>query len=350
MRTLLLIITFFAASFNAFAQVQIALEDFDGTSTWSNNAVASLFTDPSSADQGLFIEPGNVFGTDNVLLGRDLQNETNEPDLNPVTIVFNPVDITGATFVTVEFDYSISANASDELSYVLSVDGIPAATASFGNNASGTFFFDVSAFSATATSVSLAVTMDVNGASDEVELDNVVVMGIPSVQLPVTLTAFNAKPTTSGAMLEWTTASEENNDYFSVEMSRDAATFNESAQVKGNGTTESLQTYTFEYSNLTAGTYYFRLRQVDYDGQFSFSDVASLIVTGERDFVMVSNVVLQSVELDVSTPRPVRVLNMAGAVVAEFASTAGRNNLDVSSLPQGMYILSDGINAKRFVK
>jgi len=168
--------------------------------------------------------------------------------------------------------------------------------------------------------------------------------------LPVALTAFNAKVTNSGAMLEWTTASEENNDYFSVEMSRDAASFSESAQVKGNGTTESLETYSYEYRGLTAGTYYFRLRQVDYDGQSSFSDVVTLNVAGDRDFLMPSNTVTDFVIIEVTTPRPARVLNMAGAVVADFVLNAGSNNLDVSGLAQGMYILSDGINAKRFVK
>jgi len=167
--------------------------------------------------------------------------------------------------------------------------------------------------------------------------------------LPVTLTTFNAKPTASGAMLEWTTASEENNDYFAVEMSRDAASFSESAQVKGNGTTESLANYSYEFSNLAAGTYYFRLRQVDYDGQFSFSDVVSLEVAG-RDFKMFTSVVHETLQIDAEDPRPVRVLNMAGAVVAEFDLKAGRNNLNVSNLVGGMYILSDGINAQRFVK
>lgn len=171
-----------------------------------------------------------------------------------------------------------------------------------------------------------------------------------SVPLPVTLSAFNAKPTTSGAMLEWTTASEDNNDYFAVEMSRDAASFNESAQIQGNGTTESLETYSYEYSNLAAGTYYFRLRQVDFDGQASYSDVVSLTVAGGRDFVLLTNTVRDVVAVDVTTPRPVSVMNMAGAVVAQFAMREGRNNLDVSALAKGMYILSDGINAKRFVK
>lgn len=171
-----------------------------------------------------------------------------------------------------------------------------------------------------------------------------------TVPLPVALTAFNAKLTNTGAMLEWTTASEENNDYFAVEMSRDATRFSESAKINGNGTTESFETYTYEYSNLAPGTYYFRLRQVDFDGQYSYSDVVSLTVEGGRDFLMASNTVTDFIAINVTNPRPARVLNMAGAVVAEFALTEGRNKLDISSLAQGMYILSDGINAKRFVK
>ena len=188
-----------------------------------------------------------------------------------------------------------------------------------------------------------------SGGADRVAVDNIVWTPY-SVPLPVTLTAFNAKLTNQGAMLEWTTASEENNDYFAVEMSRDATRFSESAKVSGNGTTESLETYTYEYKNLTAGTYYFRLRQVDFDGQSTYSDVVTLTVEGDRDFLMVNNAVQDIAVIDVTTPRAVRILNMAGAVVAEHDLQAGRNNLDVSDLANGMYILSDGNNAKRFVK
>lgn len=242
--------------------------------------------------------------------------------------------LTGAEFF--EFFYSLDGGAPVSVSIPNTSDGTPISYSVLG--------LDVSA----ASSLVVGFSFNLNGAGDGFAVTNLsVINGVP---LPVTLTAFNAKPTSNGAMLEWTTASEENNDYFSVEMGRDAARFSESAQVKGNGTTESFQTYNYEYSNLTPGTYYFRLRQVDYDGQFSYSDVVSLNVKGGRDFVLIANSVLDVAQVEVTTPRPARVLNMAGAQVAEFNLVEGMNNLDVSALPSGMYILSDGNNAKRFVK
>ncbi len=202
---------------------------------------------------------------------------------------------------------------------------------------------DVSSLS----TMTVGFNFNVNGSSDGFTITSMQVIG---TVLPVTLTAFNAKRTDNGAMLEWTTASEENNDYFSVEMSRDAARFSESAQIKGNGTTESLETYSYEYTNLAAGTYYFRLRQVDYDGQFAYSDVVSMTIEGGRDFDLIANTVHDYAQVEVKTPRPVRVLNTTGVVVAEYNLVEGMNTLDVSALTNGMYILTDGTSSQRFVK
>jgi hypothetical protein len=153
-----------------------------------------------------------------------------------------------------------------------------------------------------------------------------------------------------GAMLEWTTASEENNNYFAVEMSRSAGEFAQLATLTGKGTTESLNTYSYEATNLRAGTYYFRLRQVDFDGQTTFSDVVSVQIGSRSQFNLVNTMAHDVLTIDIDTPRPVRIVNMAGSVLASQTLEIGRNNIDVSNLPAGMYILTDGTQSKRFVK
>ncbi len=101
--------------------------------------------------------------------------------------------------------------------------------------------------------------------------------------LPVELRTFTARASGLDGVLAWTTASEKNNAYFAVERSRDGGrTFAEIGRRTGAGTTPVPQEYALTDSGVgrTAGTVYYRLRQVDTDGKFSFSDVRAIAFTG----------------------------------------------------------------------
>ena len=93
--------------------------------------------------------------------------------------------------------------------------------------------------------------------------------------LPVQLMAFSATATPSrGVRLDWTTASEVNNDYFEVQRSPDGRSFEAAGRVRGNGS--SLQAHAYSFVDAAPGaatTHYYRLRQVDHDGTSSFGPV-----------------------------------------------------------------------------
>lgn len=116
-----------------------------------------------------------------------------------------------------------------------------------------------------------------NKANDEFyAFDNVCVTGTPVV-LPVEFRLFEATMQSSHhAVLNWITGSENNNDLFIVEKSTGTDSWNRIGEVNGHGTTSQLNSYTFFDYNVTAGTTYYRLRQVDYNGQFSYSAIRSV--------------------------------------------------------------------------
>jgi hypothetical protein len=92
--------------------------------------------------------------------------------------------------------------------------------------------------------------------------------------IPVELISFNAEIQENGITLLWQTATETNNSGFDVERSSDNKTFEKMGFVEGKGTTSELQEYRFVDAGVTGkGKYYYRLRQVDYDGTESYSDV-----------------------------------------------------------------------------
>ncbi len=91
--------------------------------------------------------------------------------------------------------------------------------------------------------------------------------------LPVTLTSFTADNNRNSIDLKWTTASESNNDYFSIEKSDDGKEFVEIGFVKGSGNSTSTKKYSYTDFNPKFPHNFYRLRQVDFDGQFDYSKV-----------------------------------------------------------------------------
>jgi len=112
----------------------------------------------------------------------------------------------------------------------------------------------------------------------------------PSAALPVDLVHFTANTFNSTVVLDWATASEENNDYFLIEHSTDGRNFIPIEKVEGVGTTSEIQRYDYVHENPYFGENYYRLKQVDFDGGFEYFDVAvALIHLSEEQFKLFPN-------------------------------------------------------------
>ena len=104
--------------------------------------------------------------------------------------------------------------------------------------------------------------------------------GDEAAALPIHLLYFTAKPEAKKVRLDWATASETNNDYFTVERSEDGEHFNELFKKPGAGISTT-NLYYFGYDNKPLpGISYYRLKQTDYDGKFAYSDVESVSLYG----------------------------------------------------------------------
>ncbi|MEN9445792.1 MAG: hypothetical protein RL728_304, partial [Bacteroidota bacterium] len=94
--------------------------------------------------------------------------------------------------------------------------------------------------------------------------------------LPIELYDFNVKYVGDKVKINWTTLSEINNDYFTIEKSRDGIHFNELTKIKGKGnTTHTSHYHTFDYYPQN-GINYYRLKQTDFDGKYSHSSIESI--------------------------------------------------------------------------
>ncbi|HWZ22218.1 MAG TPA: glycosyl hydrolase family 18 protein, partial [Cytophagaceae bacterium] len=98
-----------------------------------------------------------------------------------------------------------------------------------------------------------------------------------SFPAPVTLLNFDAIRSVDNVYIEWTTANETNNDYYSVERSSDGISFTEIVKIQGLGTSATGKTYDFTDLNSSIGGYnYYRLAQYDIDGAVHYSSIVTV--------------------------------------------------------------------------
>lgn len=168
--------------------------------------------------------------------------------------------------------------------------------------------------------------------------------------VPVELTSFTASAGNDNVTLNWTTATEINNKGFEVERSSNNADFSVIGFVNGKGTTTETSDYSFTDNNLTQGTYYYRLRQIDFDGQFEYSNVVEAVIEAPSVFALNQNYPnpfnpSTKINYSVAAPGNVKlaIYNLLGQEVATLINgfmEAGQYEItfDAKDLPSGSYI------------
>ncbi len=167
--------------------------------------------------------------------------------------------------------------------------------------------------------------------------------------LPIELTSFTGAVVSSGNWLQWTTASELNNAYFTVEKSADAITFSELQKVNGAGTTSETHNYEAYDFNPVKGINYYRLRQTDFNGKYDYSPMIALNNLSGVSIVtaIVPNPTTGDLHIDLNIPvaalLKIEVLDTYGNVLnSSMENTkAGANviNTSLKENPAGIYLL-----------
>jgi subtilisin family serine protease len=107
--------------------------------------------------------------------------------------------------------------------------------------------------------------------------------------VPVELTLFNGNYANGVVNLKWITATETNNFGFEVERRNDHSNYESIGFVSGNGTSTNRVTYNFVDDNLSSNKYYYRLKQIDFDGTFEYSNEVEIDIEGLTDFQLYQN-------------------------------------------------------------
>lgn len=94
--------------------------------------------------------------------------------------------------------------------------------------------------------------------------------------LPVEFSSFSVKVQDRDVLVEWTTASEVNNDFFEVEWSDDSRRFEPIGVIDGAGTSDGTKSYRFVHINAPSGISFYRIKQVDFNGAYSYSTTKNI--------------------------------------------------------------------------
>jgi hypothetical protein len=178
------------------------------------------------------------------------------------------------------------------------------------------------------------------------------------VTLPIELKYFEARPTATSVHLEWQTASEINNDFFTVERSTDRVNYEPIGKVIGAGTSYNNLTYSLEDTHLpkNATQLYYRLRQTDFDGVFEYSDVVVVDRVVSLNKVLISPNPVQNGELTLYIPdedmeeATLEIFNTVGQLVQTEVLTSNQATIRVNDLSKGMYLFSLNTNGQRSVE
>ncbi len=167
--------------------------------------------------------------------------------------------------------------------------------------------------------------------------------------VPVELTSFYVVNDGNGVKLLWETVTETNNYGFEIERRKENSNFQKIAFVPGNGTTLEKHFYNFVDKSTNGGKYSYRLKQLDIDGKFKYSDIVEINLGLPKDFVLEQNHPnpfnpITNIKFSLNTSADVKlgVYNQLGqqvAVVLNEHKEAGTYsiNFDASALTSGIY-------------
>ncbi len=172
-----------------------------------------------------------------------------------------------------------------------------------------------------------------------------VVLTTNCIVLPIELTSFSASCGKNFVDLKWSTASELNNDYFQIERSADARNYEAIGTVDGSGNSSSSHNYSFSDEQPLPGTSYYRLKQVDFDNTYSFSNMESVNCNTTLGLFLYPNPSRDETHLQIESSAATTVtcvvISMSGKTIflQEVKVIEGTNEilLDNSQVMPGVY-------------
>ena len=180
------------------------------------------------------------------------------------------------------------------------------------------------------------------------------IVNVSLITLPLTLIEFKGKKQADNILLDWTTANETKVNRFEIERSANGSSFDKIGTAMAAGNSNSSRAYTFTDTKPFAAVNYYRLKMIDTDGRYTYSNV--IVFMGDRSKgIIVSNIkpnpFIETINLGIVLQQAqaltVQMVDMTGRVVStkQVQAKAGNNDIMYNGLSQ----LADGVYYIRII-
>lgn len=175
--------------------------------------------------------------------------------------------------------------------------------------------------------------------------------------LPVVLLSFDAWYDNGVSQLEWITSSEINNAYFTIERANESGEYIPIGRIDGHGTTSQPNHYYFTDTDPYTGVNYYRLKQVDYNGQYAYSPVR-IVMTTETTSMDILSVTTVSSQIDIAVVAPegqtvqAQITDVSGRIVYNSGTVIHHQPTHFVSpqLTAGIYFIEVSDGSKRIIR
>lgn len=134
------------------------------------------------------------------------------------------------------------------------------------------------------------------------------------------------------------TAHQVNNSHFEIERSADGREFYKIGEIEGEGTTISENYYSFTDDKPSNGINYYRIKQIDFDGKFEYSNIASVSLMSDSPLQVYPNPANNFITIMTKGEQEVKIIDGFGELKMS-ATISHSGQLDISELPVGVYLL-----------
>jgi hypothetical protein len=134
------------------------------------------------------------------------------------------------------------------------------------------------------------------------------------------------------ALIIWSVATQINNEKYIIEHSNNGKDFSPIGEITGDGTNSETKQYEYIHSSPSIGINYYRIKQMDYDGQYSYSDIASVRYDGGGETNIYPNPATSEVTIITTAPTSLQIMDIYGRVLSKQDISEGQNTINLAEL------------------
>ena len=158
--------------------------------------------------------------------------------------------------------------------------------------------------------------------------------------LPVILLNFDGTLKNGNALLTWSTANEFNNKGFEVQKSMDGQTFTDIDFVAGHGNSSQVNKYDYTDVNVLSGSNYYRLKQIDLDGNYVWSNIVHVTFNTNQLITFMPNPAKSFITISsAAVVKQIRLLSVSGQIIKVWQNVSPNAQLDLGTIASGAYLI-----------